>query len=322
MYYKDAYIEFRVGIGIKDFKKVTIDIPTLTLSKIVEGMADQVIQVFTTETGLTAYPTDGNYQLKVEVGAVPVYYITFAVVDSFITEFIKQVELVVCKCDCKCNDTPCSDSKLGIQSLKRQRMFNLASTIPYTIKPFLYGQSPANYNAYLFSYFQLYANEYMKEIKTELGEEYFNYYTSGTTAINNNLFNSTIASMYYGFYYYSLKLLLTGTDETFPNNTVAYTNTINTFFNLDVLKPCLKAYVTAIDLEALMDIAFGEDPDSSLNGSQNNYSRTITVTVDDLSGIGTIEEQIAEYVTGLGYTKEEIDSDIWIDFEDGTDLEE
>lgn len=47
---------------------------------------------------------------------------------------------------------------------------------------------------------------------------------------------------------------------------------------------------------------------------QNNISKVITVYPSNLSGNGTLEEQIAEYVNTLNYNKTEIDSDIWIDY--------
>jgi hypothetical protein len=48
----------------------------------------------------------------------------------------------------------------------------------------------------------------------------------------------------------------------------------------------------------------------------NNFSRTISVTSDDLIGVtgNTLEEQIVAYVNSLSYLKQETDSDIWIEY--------
>lgn len=52
------------------------------------------------------------------------------------------------------------------------------------------------------------------------------------------------------------------------------------------------------------------------NTIQDNISKVIYVAKSQLSGIGTIEEQIVEYINSLGYNKTEIFSDIWIEFND------
>lgn len=51
----------------------------------------------------------------------------------------------------------------------------------------------------------------------------------------------------------------------------------------------------------------------SSNIEQNNISKTIVVTSADLSGNGSLEEQIAEYVNSLNYDKT-YDSDVFIEF--------
>jgi hypothetical protein len=51
-------------------------------------------------------------------------------------------------------------------------------------------------------------------------------------------------------------------------------------------------------------------------GEQDNFSRTISVNVSDLSGNGTIKEQIVEYVNTLNYDKIDTDSDIWVEYDD------
>jgi hypothetical protein len=48
---------------------------------------------------------------------------------------------------------------------------------------------------------------------------------------------------------------------------------------------------------------------------QDNFSRTIKVIPANLSGNGTIEEQICEYVNSLNFVKQETDADVWIQFD-------
>jgi hypothetical protein len=45
---------------------------------------------------------------------------------------------------------------------------------------------------------------------------------------------------------------------------------------------------------------------------QDNISKTIYIDKANLSGIGDVEQQIAEYVNTLNYVKDEITSDLWI----------
>ena len=65
------------------------------------------------------------------------------------------------------------------------------------------------------------------------------------------------------------------------------------------------------------DGANGVDPFiTAKDVKQNNFSDTIEVYGWDLDGIGTIEEQIAKYVTSLNRTKTEVEADIWVKFYD------
>lgn len=50
-------------------------------------------------------------------------------------------------------------------------------------------------------------------------------------------------------------------------------------------------------------------------GSNDNISRTIYVHENDLLGYtGTLEEKIAAYITAQGYSKDDIDADLWIEY--------
>jgi len=51
-------------------------------------------------------------------------------------------------------------------------------------------------------------------------------------------------------------------------------------------------------------------------GDQNNFSRVIKVMQSQLSGDGSIEDQIAEYVNGLNYDKKATDADVWVEYDD------
>ena len=256
MYYKDNYIEFRIGIGIKDFKTMTDEVYSLAHIREVENEEDILIQNFTTSTTLTEYPIDGTYKLHITGTGGLNYYVYFTINDSFIAEFVKQVESIVCKCSCSDEDaTPCGGNKKNAFCLKRQKLFNLTTILPYTIKPFSTG-NPAISNPYLFKFFQLYFNEILDEKREELGEEYTNYFLHGTNNINTKLFNSLIINLYYSLYYYSKLFLITDvTSET----ELSYTSTINTFFNFNNLKACFKCNNIATDIEQLM-IDVIEDP--------------------------------------------------------------
>lgn len=256
MYYKDNYIEFRIGIGIKDFKTMTAEVYSLALIREVENEEDILIQNFTTSTTLTEYPIDGTYKLHITGTGGLDYYVYFTVNDSFIAEFVKQVESIVCKCSCSDEDaTPCGGNKKNAFCLKRQKLFNLTTILPYTIKPFSTG-NPAVSNPYLFKFFQLYFNEILDEKREELGKEYTNYFLHGTNNINTKLFNSLVINLYYALYYYSKLFLVTDVNS---ETEISYTSTINTFFNFNNLKACFKCSNIATDIEQLM-IDVIEDP--------------------------------------------------------------
>ena len=67
---------------------------------------------------------------------------------------------------------------------------------------------------------------------------------------------------------------------------------------------------TLTDFKALSGSTAGSD-----ETDQNNFSRTITVTPADLSGVGTIENQICEYINGLNYLKQDTDADVWVEYD-------
>lgn len=247
MYYKDNNIEIRLGLGIKDFKKFTATEPTFVLIRIIENEPDVIVSTFTTVTELSNYPEDGTYKIQVTIATIPIYNIYITINDNFFREFIKQVEEIICKCNC--DDTPpCGISKACNKALKRQRMFNMMSILPYTIKPFLYGQSSIN-NPVLSNFFQAYYNEALSQKMTELGKEYFDYYIKGTNKMNSNLFKEIVAVNYYVLYYYSRKYLLTNAGA----KANAYIKTIDTFFDLYNIKECLGCSTIKGDIEAIMN---------------------------------------------------------------------
>lgn len=307
MYYKDNYIEVRLGLGVNEFKAVTNNVASFVLIQLLPDEAEKPIAVFNTNIGLADYPPDGDYKLQVIVSGVTAYYVFISVNDTFIKEFVRQVQDVICNCECSSPTSNCNENKMSLYALKRQRLFNITSLVAYTSKPFSYGQSSL-LNPYLFTFFQLYFTHNLTSKKTELGKEYFDYYTTGTNKINNKLFNDVIAVNYYGLYYYSKKLLLTDSGIL----TRKITTAIDSFFNFEEIKNCLGCGSVKSNVNTLMNTVF-------MNVDQDNFSRVINVTCDDLSGIGTIEEQIAEYVNSLNYNKEQTDSDIWIEYDDCTD---
>ena len=307
MYYKDNYIEVRLGLGVNEFKAVTNNVASFVLIQLLPDEAEKPIAVFNTNIGLADYPPDGDYKLQVIVSGVTAYYVFISVNDTFIKEFVRQVQDVICNCECSSPTSNCNENKMSLYALKRQRLFNITSLVAYTSKPFSYGQSSL-LNPYLFTFFQLYFTHKLTSKKTELGKEYFDYYTTGTNKINNKLFNDVIAVNYYGLYYYSKKLLLTDSGIL----TRKITTAIDSFFNFEEIKNCLGCGSVKSNVNTLMNSVF-------MNVDQDNFSRVINVTCDDLSGIGTIEEQITEYVNSLNYNKEQTDSDIWIEYDDCTD---
>ena len=307
MYYKDNYIEVRLGLGVNEFKAVTNNVASFVLIQLLPDEAEKPIAVFNTNIGLADYPPDGDYKLQVIVSGVTAYYVFISVNDTFIKEFVRQVQDVICNCECSSPTSNCNENKMSLYALKRQRLFNITSLVAYTSKPFSYGQSSL-LNPYLFTFFQLYFTHKLTSKKIELGKEYFDYYTTGTNKINNKLFNDVIAVNYYGLYYYSKKLLLTDSGIL----TRKITTAIDSFFNFEEIKNCLGCGSVKSNVNTLMNSVF-------MNVDQDNFSRVINVTCDDLSGIGTIEEQITEYVNSLNYNKEQTDSDIWIEYDDCTD---
>jgi hypothetical protein len=322
MYYKDTYIEIRIGLGLHTFKKVTNVVPNLILLREVDKNVYEVVETFTSETELSTYPTDGKYKLSVSIAGTPIYFVYFVINDFFIKEFITQIKEVACKCKCGQTDLPCHESKQAAFAIKRQKMFNLMTILPYTIKPVSYGRN-ANNNMYLTNFFQAYVNSTIDEKFNDLKSEYFIYFTVGSNEINTKLFNNLIGMYYYGLYYYSKKLLLINANSNY--NT--YLKIIDDFFNTTLIKSCLKCDVIPNDIEKIMDDVFANPCDCDDNGDpsiptnpgnnfeQDNFSRVITVVPSNLNGNGTLEEKIARYVNTLNYNKLETDSDIWIQFD-------
>lgn len=48
------------------------------------------------------------------------------------------------------------------------------------------------------------------------------------------------------------------------------------------------------------------------NSIQDNFSREINICEENLSGIGSLEEQIVEYLISIEYTKNIFDTDVMI----------
>lgn len=55
--------------------------------------------------------------------------------------------------------------------------------------------------------------------------------------------------------------------------------------------------------------------DISNSSDQNNFSRVILIGPNNLSGNGSIESQICDYINALGYTKKDFDADVWIEYD-------
>lgn len=53
----------------------------------------------------------------------------------------------------------------------------------------------------------------------------------------------------------------------------------------------------------------------TVTSEQNNFSRTIKVVAANLSGTGTIEEQICAYINSLSYYKVDSDADVWVEYD-------
>lgn len=247
MYYKDDFIELRLGLGIKAVRSLTGDVYSLALSRDVDS-SFILFSTLSTNNDNTPYPPDGVYRITVTNVTNPgvPYFIHLTVNDLLIADFVRQAENIICNCGCIDEDTNCGSNKKNTYCLKRQRLFNLTSILPYTIKPFSTG-NPATNNPYLFKFFQLYFNEILQDKKIELGEEYLNYFLQGTNNINTKLFNSLIINLYYALYYYSKEFLtMELVDKT--TNTII----VNNFFNYNTLKSCFRCSTVEKDIETLM----------------------------------------------------------------------
>ena len=315
MYYKDNNIEIRLGLGIIEFKSITTNIFSFILSKLNEDDTITLIKEFTSQEYLPTYPVDGIYRLEVIHTTIEPYFIYLNVNDSFIKEFVNQVKDILCNCSCNDDCDDCKDNLNGNYAIKRQRLFNTTLILPNTIKPFSYGQAAAT-NPPLYNFLQLYFNKTIVDKKIELGKEYFYYYYKGTVSNNANLFNTIITGYYYGIYLYSKTLLLNNTLKLTPSPIKSYTKVIDTLFDFAKIKTCIKCYTNNVDyIKIIQDAFIGSDIAITIS-DQNNISRVITVYSSNLSGNGTLEEQIAEYINTLNYNKTEIDSDIWINYID------
>ena len=315
MYYKDNNIEIRLGLGINEFKSITTNIFSFILSKLNEDDTITLIKEFNSQEYLDTYPVDGIYRLEVIHTDIEPYFVYLNVNDSFIKEFVNQVKDILCNCSCNDDCDDCKDNLNGNYAIKRQRLFNTTLILPNTIKPFSYGQAAAT-NPPLYNFLQLYFNKTIVDKKIELGKEYFYYYYKGTVSNNANLFNTIITGYYYGIYLYSKTLLLNNTLELIPSPIKSYTKVIDTLFDFAKIKTCIKCYTNNVDYIKIIQDAFIDSDIAITISDQNNISRVITVYSSNLSGNGTLEEQIAEYINTLNYDKTEIDSDIWINYID------
>ncbi len=279
MYYKDNYIEIRLGLGLKEIKEVTPNLYNFVLSKINPDDTSTVVETFTSETGLKAFPVDGDYSLEVSSIDIPAYLVYLNINDSFITEFINQIKDIVCNCECK----PCTDNENAPYSIKRQKMFNTTFILPNTIKQFSYGQVDT-INSFLTNFIQLYFNETILDKKTELGKEYFAYYTTGTSSNNAKLFNTIITGTYYSLYYYYKKLILLNTEQAEESDIALYIKTVDDFFLIKELTTCLYCYIANIDFEALSLKAFNND-DNMLGNDFLVYYWQLTNRIDDINTV-------------------------------------
>lgn len=51
----------------------------------------------------------------------------------------------------------------------------------------------------------------------------------------------------------------------------------------------------------------------TISGIDQTISRTISIPQSELSGVGTLEQQIAEFINANGYTKGGEDAEVWVD---------
>jgi len=309
MYYKDNNIELRLGLGLLEIKVLLPELYTFNLSSLNDDNSVTHLVTFTSDNLLTEYPKEGNYVLEIFSATVTNYLVYINVNDAFITEFINQVKDIVCGCTCK----PCEDNSSIEYAFKRQKLFNTTFILPNTIKPFSYGQELVT-NSFLSSFLQLYFNATILDKKTELGKEYFSYYTTGSSANNARLFNTIIVGTYYSLYYYYKTLILLNSEEVFPTSIALYTKTVDDFFKVSELSSCLYCYIAGVDFNTITLQAFNAENLSDIM-NQNNFSRTIKVKGSDLSGTGTLLSQIAAYINTLQLVKTDVDSDIWIEYD-------
>lgn len=248
MYYKDNYTEIRLGVGIMDFISVLGITLDYTLVKLVPDEPEVIVAEFTSTFPLTVYPEDGDYRLDVDSEEFNKYPIYIGIRDAFISEYITQIIDTICNCGCSDVANPCSETKMGNIALKRQKLFNITSIVPYTIKPFSYGQAALT-NDKLLSIYQIYYNTSMDEKRAELGKEFFDYYTKGTNAINMKLFKEIIALNYYALYYYARTEMLPTSLGKFDE----YVKTINDFFRYKLVHACLGCANLVSNIEDLIN---------------------------------------------------------------------
>jgi len=235
MYYKDNYTEIRLGAGIMDFISVLGITLDYKLIRLIPNEPDVLIAEFTSDEPLTVYPTDdGNYKLEVANETFTTYFIYLTIRDKFITEYITQIIETICNCGCDDIINPCTETQLGNIALKRQKLFNITSILPYTIKPFSKGEALTT-NDKLILIYQLYYNASIDNKMNALGKEYFDYYIKGTNTINTALFKNIIALNYYALYYYTRTEIL----PTALGKREEYIKQIDSFFNYKVINTCL-----------------------------------------------------------------------------------
>lgn len=248
MYYKDNYIEMRIGAGIMDFISVLGITLDCKLYKLVPDEADELIESFVIPGAFPDYPIDGDYKLTVDSEEFNEYPIYLGVRDQFITEYITQIIDVICNCGCSDVANPCTETKMGNIALKRQKLFNITSIVPYTIKPFSYGQAVLT-NEKLLTIYQIYYNTSMDEKRDELGKEFFDYYTKGTNVINMKLFKEIIALNYYSLYYYTRTEML----PTSLGKHDEYVKQIDEFFRYKLVHACFGCSNLISNIEDLIN---------------------------------------------------------------------
>jgi len=248
MFYKDNYTEIRLGASIMDFISVLGITLDYKLYKLTPDEPDELVAEFTSDDPLEVYPVDGDYKLLVDSEEFDEYPIYIGVRDQFITEFITQIIDTICNCGCSDIVNPCTETKMGNIALKRQKLFNISHIIPYTIKPFYYGQAALT-NEKLLTIYQIYYNTSLDEKRDELGKEFFDYYTKGTNVINMKLFKEIIALNYYSLYYYARTEIL----PTALGKYDEYVKTINEFFKYKLIHSCFGCSNLISNIEDLIN---------------------------------------------------------------------